>query len=220
MSASCCGSLEASRVAVDPRFRAALWVALVINVAMFAVEIVGGIAANSVSLWADAVDFAGDAANYAVSLAALSLGFTMRSRIALLKGITMTGFGVVVLASAGWAAVRGLPPEPLTMGAIGFVALLANAAVAGMLFAFRDGDANMRSVWLCSRNDVIGNLAVIVAAAGVLGSGSGIPDIIVASIMATLALTSGTAVIRQARRELHDQGVTRFFPKVLADDQS
>lgn len=184
------------------RYRKALWAALVINAVMFAVEIVGGLQSGSVSLLADAVDFAGDAANYGISLAVLAMGLTWRARAALFKGVTMAGFGVFVLGRAIWAAYSGIAPEPFTMGAIGLLALLANGLVALMLYAFRDGDANMRSVWLCSRNDAIGNVAVMLAAAGVFGTGLGWPDFVVAAIMAGLALSSGISVVRQARQEL------------------
>lgn len=190
--------------AVGPRFRRALWIALAINLVMFVVEFVAGLTSGSSSLWADALDFAGDAANYGISLAVLSLGLVWRSRAALVKGLTMTGFGCVVLAKAAWDFAQGTPPEPLTMGVVGLLALLANASVALMLYAFREGDANMRSVWLCSRNDAIGNIAVMLAAAGVFGTGSGLPDILVAVVMAGLALSAGIAVVRQARGELEN----------------
>ena len=199
MSAHCCPAPEP---AVDPRYRRILWIALAVNAAMFVIEIAAGLQAQSVSLLADAVDFFGDTANYAISLAVLALLPVWRSRAALLKGLTMGAFGVFVLAKAAWNATAGVLPEPVTMGAIGFVALLANSSVAVMLFRYRAGDANMRSVWLCSRNDAIGNIAVMLAALGVLGTGSGWPDIVVAVIMGTLALFAAISVIRQAVREL------------------
>ncbi len=201
MSASCCDSTCASPTSVSPRYRKALWIALMINAVMFAVEILGGVKSGSVSLLADAVDFAGDAANYGITLAVLAMGLAWRSRAAMVKGISMMAFGLFVLARTGWAAMSGIPPEPATMGAIAVLALLANGGVALMLYAHRDGDANMRSVWLCSRNDAIGNVSVMLAAAGVFGTGSGWPDLLVAVIMAALALTSGIAVTRQASRE-------------------
>ena len=206
MSACQCHTACAS-APVNPRFRRALWVALVINVLMFAIEIVGGVKSGSVSLLADAVDFAGDAANYGISLTVLSLGLIWRARAALVKGLTMGAFGVFVLGRALWGALQGIPPEPLVMGGIGLLALFANGFVAVLLYTFRDGDANMRSVWLCSRNDAIGNVAVMLAAAGVFGTGSGWPDLVVASIMAGLALSAGLAVVRQARQELQETGV-------------
>lgn len=132
---------------------------------MFLVEIVSGLRSGSVSLLADAIDFAGDAANYAITLTVLSMGLVWRSRAALVKGLSMLAFGVFVLARAGWAIHTGVVPEPLTMGVIGALALVANVIVALMLYAFREGDSNMRSVWLCSRNDALGNIAVMVAAA-------------------------------------------------------
>jgi len=202
MPACCCNVSSASTAPIPPRYRKALWVALVINAAMFGVEIVGGWKAGSVSLFADAVDFACDAANYGISLAVLAMGLTWRARAALLKGLSMAGFGVFVLGRALWAALAGIPPEPLVMGAIGLLALAANGLVALLLYAYRDGDANMRSVWLCSRNDAIGNVAVMLAAGGVLGTGSGWPDLLVAAIMASLALSGGVSVLRQARQEL------------------
>ncbi|MFC0709092.1 cation transporter [Azorhizophilus paspali] len=197
----CCTSCSSTPTA-DPRFRRALWLALFINLAMFALEIGAGIKAGSVSLLADAVDFAGDAANYGISLAVLAMGLTWRARAALVKGLSMAAFGIFVVAKAGWEAFVGIPPEPLTMGVVAVLALLANAGVALMLYAFRDGDANMRSVWLCSRNDAIGNLAVMFAAAGVFSTGSGWPDLLVALLMGGLALSAGVAVVRQARQEL------------------
>lgn len=201
-----CHSTCATNAPIQPRYRKALWVALVINAVMFAVEIVGGLQSGSVSLLADAVDFAGDAANYGISLAVLAMGLVWRARAALLKGLSMSAFGLFVVGQAGWNAFAGQPPEPYTMGAIGLLALLANGLVALMLYAFRDGDANMRSVWLCSRNDAIGNVAVMLAAAGVFGTGHGWPDLVVATIMAGLALSSGRAILRQASGELRLQG--------------
>lgn len=197
-----CGPTCTSQTQVTKGFRRALWVALVVNAVMFGVEIVGGLRAGSVSLLADAVDFAGDAANYAISLAVLSLGLAWRARAALVKGVSMAAYGVFVIGKSVWAVVAGIPPEPLTMGAVAVLAMLANIAVAWMLYAYREGDANMRSVWLCSRNDALGNLAVIFAAAGVFGTGQGWPDIVVAGVMAGLALSSGLTVIRLARKEL------------------
>lgn len=202
MSAHCCATPPAASATASPRYRRALWVALVVNALMFGVEIASGLRAGSVALLADAVDFAGDAANYGLALAVLSLGLAWRARAAALKGASMAAFGVFVLGRAAWAAFTGEPPEPLTMGVVGVFALLANAGVALLLYAHRDGDANMRSVWLCSRNDALGNLAVLLAAAGVFGTGSAWPDLVVALIMAALALSAGLTVMRQARHEL------------------
>ncbi len=200
--AACCNDACSSQPAVSPRYRRALWIALWVNAVMFGVEIAGGILAGSVSLLADAVDFAGDAANYGLSLAVLAMGLVWRARAALVKGLSMGAYGVFVLGKAGWGAVAGGVPEALTMGGVAFVALLANAGVAALLYAYRDGDANMRSVWLCSRNDALGNIAVMLAAAGVFGSGQGWPDLVVAAIMGGLALSAARSVIAQALGEL------------------
>ena len=203
MSDSCgshgCAPLPATQ---SPRYRRVLWAALVINLVMFVVEGAGGLHAGSVSLLADAVDFFGDAANYGVSLVVLGMALRWRARAALVKGLSMGAFGIFVLGRAAWSAAAGTVPEPLTMGVIGALALLANVAVAVMLYAWREGDANMRSVWLCSRNDAIGNLAVMVAALGVFGTASGWPDLVVAVVMGVLALSASHAVVRQARAEL------------------
>ena len=201
MSSRCCDS-GCATPAVSPGFRRALWIALAINLVMFVVEIISGLRSGSVSLLADAIDFAGDAANYGISLVVLSMGLVWRSRAALIKGLSMLAFGMFVLSRAGWAVYAGVVPEPLTMGVIGALALVANVVVALMLYAFREGDSNMRSVWLCSRNDALGNIAVMIAAAGVFGTGSGWPDLVVALIMAGLALSAGFSVVRQARQEL------------------
>ena len=191
-----------AQAAQDPRYRRILWAALIINAAMFAVELGAGFRSNSVSLLADAIDFLGDAANYGVSLAVLTMALRWRAKAALLKGVSMLGFGVFVLARTAWAAQSGMVPEAATMGMIGFLALAANVIVALMLYAYRTGDANMRSVWLCSRNDAFGNIAVMLAALGVFGTGTAWPDLAVAAVMASLAIWGGGSVIRQARQEL------------------
>lgn len=196
-----CASTCSPSKKVSPRFRKALWIALVINALMFVVEILGGYKAQSVSLWADALDFAGDAANYALSLVVLSMSLYWRATAALVKGITMAAFGVFVIAKVVWSYFYGVSPEPMVMGAIGVMALIANVSVALMLYAFRDGDANMRSVWLCSRNDSIANIAVILAAVGVFGIGSVFPDLFVAFVIAYLGVSSGYAVIKQSQQE-------------------
>jgi Co/Zn/Cd efflux system component len=185
-----------------PGYRRVLWIALVVNALMFLLEIATGLRAGSVSLLADAIDFFGDAANYALSLAVLSLGLAWRARAAMLKAASMLVFGVLVLARAVWVAAHGDTPEALTMGLVGMLALAANLGVAWLLFAFRDGDANMRSVWLCTRNDAIGNMAVVLAALGVFGTGTAWPDLAVAAVMAALAISAGVSVLRQARGEL------------------
>ncbi|WP_436896978.1 cation transporter [Acinetobacter gyllenbergii] len=186
---------------ISPKFRKALWIALILNALMFFVEIIGGSHARSVSLWADALDFAGDAANYAISLAVLSMTLYWRATAALVKGITMAAFGIFVIVKVFWSWWLGVTPEPMLMGAIGVLALAVNVISALMLYAFRDGDANMRSVWLCSRNDAIANIAIIIAAISVFGTGTMFPDLFVAFVIAYLGVSSGLAVIKQARAE-------------------
>jgi cation diffusion facilitator family transporter len=199
MPDSCCSPPPPS---ADPAYRRILWIALLLNAAMFVVEIAGGLRSGSVSLLADAIDFFGDAANYGLSLAVLSMALTVRARAALLKAASMAGFGVFVLGRTLWSALHGEPPQALTMGAVALLALAVNAAVAWMLYRYREGDSNMRSVWLCSRNDAFGNIAVALAALGVFGTGAAWPDLLVAVGMAALALSGAWSVMRQARREL------------------
>jgi len=202
MACSSCNSNHSDNALKDGRFRRALWIALWINAIMFLIEIVAGINAASASLLADAIDFLGDSANYVISLCVLSMGILWRARAALIKGSTMLIFGCAVLAKVCWDAFYGQLPEPVTMGVIGFLALAANLSVAIILYRFRSGDADMRSVWLCSRNDAIGNIAVLIAAAGVFSSGQAWPDLIVAAIMGCLAVSAGYSVIRQALQEI------------------
>lgn len=205
MSAHCCahghhhGPQDPER---DARFRRILWAVLAINAAMFLVEIGAGLAAGSVSLQADALDFLGDAGNYGISLLVVGAALNLRARAALVKGMTMGSFGFWVVGITVWHAAQGTVPHAVTIGAVGFVALLANSAVLALLWAYRSGDSNMRSVWLCSRNDVIGNCAVLLAALGVFGTGTGWPDVTVAAVMGLLALQGAWLVIRQASGEL------------------
>lgn len=204
MDPCCSGGCGAAAAQGSERYRKILWVALVVNAAMFVIELLGAQKAGSASLLADAVDFLGDAANYAVSLFALALGALWRARTALMKGFTMGLFGIAVLAKVAWAMFHGAAPDATTMGVVGAAALAANLGVAALLFTFREGDANMRSVWLCSRNDAIGNVAVIAAAAVVSATSSRWPDLLVALAMSALALSAARSVIRQARTEIAD----------------
>jgi Co/Zn/Cd efflux system component len=169
---------------------------------MFLVEIGAGLAAGSASLQADALDFLGDSANYAISLLVVGMALRYRASAALAKGATMGVFGLWVMGTVIWHALHGTLPSAFTMGTIGFAALAANAASFGLLWAFREGDANMRSAWICTRNDVLGNLAVLLAAVGVFGTGTGWPDVVVAAIMAGLAIQGASTVIRQSLGEL------------------
>ncbi len=198
---ACNCSHEPAPIKPNSKFRMALWIALWINLSMFLVELVGGAYAHSSALWADSLDFFGDAVNYGISLAVLGASLYWRATVALIKGLTMAAFGLVVMAKVIYAYLLGIPPEAITMGIIGAIALLANVITAVILYAFRDGDSNMKSVWLCSRNDAIGNVAVIFAAIGVFGTGSLWPDMIVAVIMASLGLTAGYQVMKQALQE-------------------
>jgi Co/Zn/Cd efflux system component len=171
---------------------------------MFLVEIGAGLAAGSASLQADALDFFGDAANYAISLLVVGMALRYRATAALAKGGTMGLFGFWIIGTVIWHALHGTLPSAITMGVVGFAALAANAISFGLLWAYRGGDANMRSAWICTRNDVLGNLAVLVAAAGVFGTGTGWPDVIVAAIMASLALQGAWLVIQQSLNELRE----------------
>src|SRR5690606_20122655 len=151
--------------------RKVLWVALAVNAAMFLVEVGAGLTAGSMSLLADSLDFLGDAANYGISLWVLGLALSVRARASMIKAWSMAAFGVWVLGSTAWHALTGSVPDAAAMGLVGTLALLANLGVAGLLYRFRSGDSNMRSVWLCTRNDALGNLAVLAAALGVFGTG-------------------------------------------------
>ena len=204
MSARCCASETPSdcRTAIPPGYRKALWFALVVNVAMFAVEIGAGLKADSVSLLADSMDFLGDAANYGISLGVLGMGLAWRARASMIKALTMAAFGVWILGVTLYNLIAGSMPHPPTMGAIGLLAALANLGVLAVLMRYRHGDSNMRSVWLCTRNDVIGNGAVMLAALGVFGSGSAWPDLAVGAIFAGLALSAALQIARQAAGEL------------------
>jgi len=186
----------------DAAYRRVLWTVLAINAAMFAVEVVAGLAAGSASLQADSLDFLGDAANYTISLLVVGMALRYRAGAALAKGATMGMFGVWVVATVIWHILHGTLPSAFAMGTVGAAALVANAASFGLLWAYRHGDANMRSAWICTRNDVLGNLAVLLAAAGVFGTGTGWPDIVVATIMSLLAIQKTVVVVRHASREL------------------
>lgn len=179
-----------------------LWVALFANAIMFAVEVIGSYLADSVSVKADALDFFGDAANYAVTLFVLGMSIRIRARASMMKGIVMAVFGVWVLGSAIYNLRYGSVPESRLMGVFGILALIVNLGVALILYKYRDGDSNMQSVWLCSRNDAIGNLTVLLAAVGVHYTGKNVPDLVVAIMVAVLGISSGVRVIELSRKEL------------------
>ncbi len=217
MSCSCHGGCASSKARADasssPEWRRALWIALLVNAGMFAAEIVAGVAAGSSALQADALDFLGDAINYGIALWVAGMALLWRARAALVKGIGLVVLGVWVIGSTIHHALVGTLPGAEVMGIVGFAALVANAGVALMLYRFRNGDSNMRSVWICSRNDAIGNLAVLGAAAGVFGTGTGWPDFAVAAIMAGLGLSGGIEIIRHARVDLAASGPDAAEPR-------
>ncbi len=196
---ACCHLPDAAALRTQRR---SLWIVLAINLAMFATEAVAGWSAESVALQADALDFLGDSINYAMALFVLARSITWRAGTALLKGVAMSGFGVFVLGASVYHAIVGAAPEAPVMGWVGALALIANVVCALILFRFRGSDANLRAVWLCSRNDAIGNLAVLGAAAGVFATGTAWPDLAVGLVMASLAIWAGQSVIRQGRDEL------------------
>lgn len=197
----CCANVGSAAVSRDRAVQRALWWALGINLAMFAVEVASGAFAHSASLLADASDFLGDVAAYAITLIVLPRGPRLRAGAALVKGAGMALFGLGVLAYALWHALTGVIPHAPTMSVVGVLALIANFAVAWILFRYRGRDVNMRSVWVCTRNDVIGNLGILVAALGVFRTGAGWPDAAVAGIIALLALSGGLTVVFGAWRE-------------------
>jgi Co/Zn/Cd efflux system component len=199
---SACSSAATSNALNSSKWRRVLWIALIINAGFFVAEIVAGAAAGSSALQADALDFFGDAANYAISLGVAGMALAWRARAAAAKGGTLIAFAIWVLGNTAWHAFYGTLPRAEVMGVVGIAALIANGGVAIMLYRFRAGDANMRSVWICSRNDAIGNAAVLLAAMGVFGTGTGWPDVIVAAVMGALGLWGGWQIVCQARDEL------------------
>ena len=201
---ACCSNDHCGSASQPPdiRYRRVLWIALVLNGGMFLTEIVAGLAAGSAALQADAVDFLSDAANYGISLSVIGLALVWRSRAALVKGTSMGLLGLWVAGNTIWHAMIGTLPQADVMGVVGVLALLVNGGVAFLLYRYRAGDSNMRSVWICSRNDALGNIAVMLAALGVFGTGTGWPDIIVASVMAALSLWGAGQIISYARDEL------------------
>lgn len=188
-------------------FRRALWAVIAINAAMFVVEMTAGSLAGSQALKADALDFLGDSATYGISLFVLGMSLRVRATAALVKGASLAVMGLWVFGTTVWQVlVPGVPDAPV-MGAVGMLALLANLTSVVILLRYKDGDANVRSVWLCSRNDAIGNVAVLAAAGGVVLTGTAWPDLAVAGLMAGLFLWSSTQIIVQAlaeRRHAHE----------------
>lgn len=197
-----CGT-EAKFGGGSAAYKRALWAVIAINGTMFLAEMGAGMLAESQALKADALDFLGDTATYALSMFVIGMPLVWRARAALLKGLSLGAMGLWVLGSTVYHVVVLGAPRAEVMGAVGFLALVANLTSVLLLLKYRDGDANVRSVWLCSRNDAIGNLAVIVAASGVWATGTAWPDLMVAGVMAALFLWSSAQIVRQARAELH-----------------
>ena len=202
----CCEGVTEGLADASDSFRRAIWIVLGLNAAMFAVEVVAGQVAGSVSLQADALDFAGDSATYAVSLFALGRSQVFRSRTALGKSLALGAMAVFVLAAALWRTFVAGTPEAITMGWIGAAALAVNVAAALILLRHRDGDANARSVWLCSRNDAIGNLFVLGAAGVVAITHTRWADLAVAVVMASLFLNTAWRIGRRSLGELRMTG--------------
>jgi len=199
----CCGH-ETRFEGVSADYRRRLWIVIALNAGMFLVEMTAGALAGSRALQADALDFAGDATTYGLSLAVIGAPLATRSLAALLKGLSLLAMGLWVMGYTIYGVfVLGVPDAPI-MGTVGFLALAANVASVLLLMSYKDGDANVRSVWLCSRNDAIGNMAVMIAALGVWGTATGWPDLIVAGIMGSLFVSSAWQILRQALAERRD----------------
>jgi Co/Zn/Cd efflux system component len=201
MGAHCCGS-GATFEGLSADYKRRLQAVIAINAGMFLVEMGAGALAGSRALQADALDFLGDALTYGISLAVIGAAMHVRAWAALAKGVSLTLMGLWVFGSTAYhVLVLGVPKAEI-MGIVGFLALAANVASVLLLVRYKDGDANVRSVWLCSRNDAIGNVAVMAAALGVWGTATKWPDLIVAAIMAGLFLWSSAQILRQSMQEL------------------
>jgi cation diffusion facilitator family transporter len=201
MSAKCCGH-DATFEGLSADYKRRLWLVIAINAGMFVVEMSAGALAGSQALQADALDFLGDSLTYGMSLAVIGAAVRVRAWTAFAKGVSLTLMGLWVFGSTAYhVLVLGVPKAEI-MGIVGFMALTANVASVLILARYKDGDANVRSVWLCSRNDAIGNVAVMIAALGVWGTATKWPDLIVAAVMAGLFLWSSSQILRQSVREL------------------
>ena len=201
VAASCCAKDAPVFEGADLRYKAMLWTVIAINGAMFLTEVIAGQLAGSQALKADALDFLADAVTYSLSVAVIGTSLRTRATAAMLKGLSLTLMATWVLGSTVYQTlILGLPRADL-MGSVGVLALAANLASVLLLLRYRDGDANVRSVWLCSRNDAIGNVAVMIAALGVWSMSSAWPDLAVAALMAGVFLASSTQIMRQAWAE-------------------
>ncbi len=206
MGAGCgCGSAKFD--GLSKGYHRALWAVIAINAVMFVVEMTAGVAAHSKALQADALDFLGDTTTYAISLAVIGMSARVRATAAMVKGISLSLMGLWVFGSTLYRVFYLGVPQAEVMGMVGFLALAANLGSVLLLMKWKDGDANVRSVWLCSRNDAIGNVAVLLAASGVWATQTGWPDLIVAGLMASLFLWSSLQIIRQARAERREQAI-------------
>lgn len=206
MSAGCgCGNTTFEGLSDDYKRR--LWLVIAINGFMFFVEMTAGRLSGSLALQADALDFFGDAVTYGISMAVIGASMKIRTTAAMAKGISLLLMGLWVFGSTLYQVFVVGVPSAQVMGVIGFMALLANLASVALLVKYKDGDANVRSVWLCSRNDAIGNVIVMIAALGVWGTASAWPDLAVAGIMGGLFLWSAVQIMRQAMAEFrHNDG--------------
>lgn len=200
MSAAC-GHDHAPFDGMSETYKRRLWIVIAINAAMFVVEMTAGQMARSQALQADALDFFADAVTYGISLAVIGATLKTRSMAAAAKGVSLFLMGLWVFGSTIWRVFQGGVPEAPVMGFIGLLALAANVASVLLLMSYKDGDANVRSVWLCSRNDAIGNVIVMIAAFGVWGTATAWPDLVVAGIMAGLFLNSSIQILTQSYRE-------------------
>jgi len=201
---------------VSKSYRRVLWIIIAINAAMFFVETIASVASESMALRADALDFLGDSMTYTITLLAIGHSLSWRASAAMFKGITLALMGLWVMASTIYRVfILGVPNE-LIMGSIAFLAFSANVISALLLLKYRDGDSNVRSVWLCSRNDAIGNLAVMIAAGVVYLTQSTWPDLIVAALMAMLFLHSATLIIRHAIDDLKSARSDNAEPKTCS----
>ena len=202
--AGCCGHDGGAFDGMSAAYRRILWLVIVINAVMFGVETLAGHHAESQALKADALDFLADSVTYGLSLWVIGRSGRTRALAALAKGISLALMGLWVLGSTGYQVLVLGVPEASMMGAVGLLACAANLLSVLLLVRYKDGDANVRSVWLCSRNDAIGNLGVVAAAGLVYLTSSGIPDLVVAGAMAGLFCWSASEIIRQALGELRE----------------
>ena len=220
---SCCQDKLCELEALRGDQSRVLWIALGINASMFGLEFFLGLLTGSTSLLADSLDMLGDALVYGFTLCVVGLSARWQASAALLKGIVMGAFGIIVLGQAGHHFVSTGVPDVRIMGLIGILALLGNGTCLFLLTKRRNDDLNMRSTWLCSRNDIIANIGILIAAGGVLASGSKWPDIAIGLLITTIYMKSAVYVIRQATAALRYQEVCDVseesgYPMVILKD--